>query len=147
MLTNSQILKIASTACKQFKIRCEVKVIPYSKFLPIAEKSPLIQLVLAEGVTFDELSVPAVIWHEKKEHIYLCSEIVKKLLKGENNGDQKKFVKAVMYHELFHIINEKKVKHISLPQCFKSEERVCKEFQKEYPRLAELGARIQRKDI
>lgn len=147
MLTNQQILKIALTARNKFRINCEVKILPYSRFLPIAEKSPLIQLVLDEGVTFDELSIPAIIWHEEKEHIYLCGEIIKKLLKGERLEDQRGFIKAIMYHELFHIVNEKKVKRLSISQCFRSEERVCKEFYQEYPKLAELGAKIQEKDI
>ena len=116
------------------------------KFIPIAKKNPLIKEVLDEGFSFSELNIPAVIHHAEHETIYICEEIIHKLTENEPDEIKEKFIQALVYHELFHILDESKVKAFNIKECIKSEERVCKGFQKKYPELSEIGKRIQRKN-
>ena len=145
MLTEKQTLLIAKQALKKFKVNCEVKFIPYDKYLETAKKSPLISEILSEGFSFNELKIPALVEHELKEHIFLSKKIINYLLKNKPLKVQKDFVKAVLYHELFHIKNRRKVTKKNYLECQKSEDAVCNEFRKEYPEIYKLGYEIHKK--
>ena len=145
-LSREKIKEIALNATKDFKLKCNIELISMQKFIPIAKKNPLIKEVLDEGFSFSELNIPAVIHHAESETIYLCDEIINKLIKNEPEEIKQKFIKSLVYHELFHVLDESKVKIFNIKECIKSEERVCKEFEKKYPELAIIGKKIQRKN-
>lgn len=145
MLSKSEILLIAKQAMKEFNVKCEIKFLPYEKFFKVAKKSPLIKQVLDEGFTFGELKIPALIYHEEKDHIYLNQKIISSITKKFDKKAQKQFVKSVIYHELFHIMYEHQVKQKNFIQCLKSEERVCNSFKKKYPILHKVGYDLHRK--
>lgn len=142
MISEKRISEIALRVQKDFKVNFDLKFISYRKFKEIAKKSPLIQQVLDEGSTFEELKIPALIYHQGEEHVYMCKEIINKLLKEKSKPQQEDFVKAIIYHEIFHIFEKAKLGRISFIKCLKQEERVCKDFQKRFPSLYELGRKI-----
>lgn len=145
MLTDPKILDIADAAQRHFKLDCEIKILPYDRFKKIALKSPLIVEVLEEGFSFRELEIPALIYHEEKEHIYLCKKIINELTRNYDKKTQEEFVKAVLYHELFHILEKNKVKRKNFSQCLKSEERICRDFKRKFPHLFNESKEIHKK--
>lgn len=142
MLSEKQIIEIAEKTKKDFKVAFDLKFISYQKFKEIAKKSPLINQVLAEGFTFSELKIPALIYHEEKEHVYMCKSIIKSILSNKSIKQQEDFIRAVIYHEVFHIMEKTKIGRISFMKCLKQEERICKDFQKRFPALYSLGKKI-----
>jgi|SRR3989344_4774322 len=144
MISNKEILKIANYLIKKLNTNCSVKIIDYRKFKFIAKKSPLISQVLREGFLFKELNLPAVIYHKKSDNIFLCKEIITKLLKNETKTNQKKFIKAIIIHELMHINNRKNLLNFDLNKSIKSEKIVFNKFRKNYPDLFNLSKEILR---
>lgn len=142
MLSNKQILLLSNKAKKEFKIAFDIKFLPYVKFKEKAKKSPLIRQVLDEGFSFSELKIPALIYHDEKEHIYLCKKIIEKLIKNKPKHLQKNFIEAMLYHEIFHIFEKSKLDRLSFFNCMKLEERVCRDFKKRFPKLYKLGKEI-----
>lgn len=145
MLTENNILSIAKDALRHFKLDCEIKFMSHRKFLETAKKSPLISQILDEGTDFDELKIPALIHHSEKEHIYLCKKILNGLLEHLPIKMEKAFMKSVLYHELFHIVYEHKVKKADFDDCMKSEKRVCDAFKAKYPKLHKIGYEVHKK--
>lgn len=145
MLTDKQVLEIAHEALRTFKIHCEVKFVPYPEYKSIARESPLISEVLSDGFSFEELKIPALVKHDLNEHIYLSKKIINLLIKNKPVRVQKQFVKAMLYHELFHIRYRNQIKKANYLECQKSEDVVCKEFEKEHPDLYQIGFEIHRK--
>lgn len=145
-LSRAKIKEIALKAINDFNLKCDLEIISMQKFIPIAKKNPLIKEVLEEGFSFSELNIPAVIHHAESEKIYLCEGIINKLVKDEPEEIKEKFIKALVYHELFHVLDESKVKNFNIKECIKSEERVCNEFKQKYPELEDIGKKIQRKN-
>ncbi|MEK6904703.1 MAG: hypothetical protein AABW87_03875 [Nanoarchaeota archaeon] len=144
MLTEKEILDIAKQALNYFKIKCEIKFLPISEFKKVAGKSRLISQVLDEGWTFEELKIPSLIYHEKKEHIYLNQQIISSIVKKFNKKTQKDFVRSVIYHELFHIMHEHELQKNNFIECLKSEERVCDSFREKYPALYKIGYELHK---
>ncbi|MBI2109712.1 hypothetical protein HYT58_00880 [Candidatus Woesearchaeota archaeon] len=142
MLSENRIKEITNKAKKEFNIDFELKFIPYQKFKEIAKKSPLITQVLAEGFTFSELKIPALIYHEEKEHVYMCKSIIKSILSKKSVKQQEDFIKAVIYHEVFHIMEKTKIGKISFMKCLKQEERICRNFKKRFPELYSTSKKI-----
>ena len=145
MISKEEILEIANESLKRFNLKVEVKFLPYNLFLEAAKKSPIISQVLKEGSLFNELNIPALIYHEKKDHIYFSEEILKKLIDDEPITIQKRFIRSVLYHEIFHILYKKKIKNLNFNKALNQEELVSLEFRKQYPGLESLGRRISKK--
>jgi hypothetical protein len=145
MITKREILKIADSALKEFNLKCDIKFLPYNDFKSMAKRSPLIRQVLKEGATFKELKIPALIHHEARDHIYLSKKVLNSLLNHKNKTIQLNFVRSVIYHELFHILNEHSILSPNFMECLKSEERVCKDFGKKYPQLHKMAYNLHRK--
>ena len=145
MLTEKNILEIAHDALRTFKIRCEVKFLSYNQYMQVAKESPLISQVIDDGFTFEELKIPALVKHDLKEHIYLSKKIITSLLKNKPVKMQKQFIKAMLYHELFHIRYRNQIKKANYLECQKSEAIVCNEFEKEHPDLYKIGFEINKK--
>ena len=135
MLTELKILEIAHQTQKEFHLNCEIRFLSYNKFRQIALKSPLISEIIKEGFTFKELEIPALVYHEQREHIYLCKRILNYLMNRYDKKTQKEFIKAVLYHELFHILDKNKMRIKNFNECLKSEERICKKFRTNFPHL------------
>ena len=145
MLTEKQVLEIAHEALRTFKIHCEVKFLSYSQYKEVAKESPLISQVLDDGFSFEELKIPALVKHDSKEHIYLSKKIITALIKDKPAKLQKQFIRAMLYHELFHIRYRNQIKKANYLECQKSEDVVCQEFKKEHPDLYKIGFEIHRK--
>ena len=144
MLTNKEILTIAKKIIINKRLNAKVKLVSYTSFKRVAKKSPLILKVLSEGYPFSELNVPAVYSH-KNNTIFICKKILGKLMIHESKKLQIKFIKALMHHEIFHQINQKKLKDQSFNSAMLSEERAERQFKKIYPGLAALAKRISAK--
>jgi hypothetical protein len=142
MILEKQVLAIARSLIKKNKINCDIKFLTYNKFRFLAKKSPLIFQVLKEGFSFRELNLPAVIYHKNTDHIFICKEILEKLLKSQPKNNQKKFVEAIILHEIFHIKNRKKVPKFELDESINSEKNVFDKFKKSYPKLFKLSSKI-----
>jgi len=142
MIQEKQVLAVAKSLIKKNKINCDIKLLNYKKFKSLAKKSPLIFQVLKEGFTFRELNLPAVIYHKKTDHIFICKEILEKLLKKQPKNSQKKFIEAIVLHEIFHIKNRKNVSKFELNESINSEENVFNKFKKSYPKLFRLSSKI-----
>ncbi len=145
MFSQKETLALAHDALKHFRLKCEVKFLSIAAFKKIALKSSLIQQVLAEGWDFEELKIPALIYHQEKDHIYLNEKILDGILKNIDEDLQKDFVKSVIYHELFHVLYEHQLEKNNFVECLKSEERVCRAFKKKYPALYKIGYDLHKK--
>ncbi len=135
MLLAKEIKQIVLQTKEELNLSCEVKIVSLKSFKQIAKKSPLIVQVLKEGYTFEELQVPALILHSKKEVIYLCKEILNKLVKHYPKKIQTLYLKAVLVHELLHLQNKNKVRAITVQESMNSENRISKQLKKLYPEL------------
>ncbi|MEK6934633.1 MAG: hypothetical protein AABW46_02030 [Nanoarchaeota archaeon] len=147
MLSEKEILKIAKNSLKKFNLKAEIKFLPFKEFLSKAKKSPIIAQTLKEGSSFKELNIPALISHKEKEHIYLSSYILNRLLHDEPISIQKKFIKALLYHEIYHILYKNKIKKINFKNALNQEDLVTLKFREEYPALESIGRRISKKYI
>jgi|SRR3989344_985154 len=145
MISKEEILDIAKESLDHFNLKAEIKFLPYRSFLEIAKKSPIISKVLKEGNTFDELNIPALIYHEKKDHIYLSEEILKKLVDNEPITIQRRFIKSVLYHEIFHILYKKKIANSNFDSALNQEDLIDLKFRREYPALEAIGRRISKR--
>ena len=146
MISEQEILNLAKDITKKEKLNIVVKFLPYKQFIKEAKKSPLIRQVLKEGNDFYDLNVPSLFSH-KTNIIYLNKKILTKLLHDEPLSIQKRFILAIIYHEIFHFINKQKLKDKSLNAALFSEERAEKDFKKHFPSLAALAKRISKKYI
>ena len=144
MLSEKEIKRIAQHIIKENKKYLQVRFLAYKKFIEEAKKSPLIRKVLEEGSDFYELNVPSIFSH-KTDTIYFNKKILAKLLRNEPGPVQKKFIKAITYHELFHFLNKKRMNSKSIGKAIMSENKAEKDFKKLFPQLAALAARIARK--
>ncbi|HLC55208.1 MAG TPA: hypothetical protein VJJ75_01610 [Candidatus Nanoarchaeia archaeon] len=139
MIGKREVLALAKQALRHFNAKCEVKFLSFSAFRKIALQSSLIRQALEEGWAFEELKIPALIYHQEKDHIYLNEKILNTILRKVDKAMQKEFVKSVIYHELFHILYEHQLRKNNFVECLKSEERACNAFKKKYPALYKIG--------
>ncbi|HLD12898.1 MAG TPA: hypothetical protein VJB87_04880 [Candidatus Nanoarchaeia archaeon] len=144
MITKSEVLALARAAVKHFGLGCDVKFVSAGVFKRLALKSPLIAQVLAEGFSFAELKIPALLYHQEKDHIILSFDVLKKIIGKLDHDVQVDFVKSVLYHEIFHVFYEHEVRKKDFVDCLRSEERVCKSFAKKYPVLYKVGYNLHK---
>jgi len=133
MISAKQIMKLSEEAYELFskkhkRIEVELEFVNEEEFFELAEKSKLVHLEMEEGLP---VKVGSLVMHGKKDIIVLCVDVINLLTKNEN------FVKALVLHELFHILDKKKVKN-NMGSLIKSEERVHKQFIKEFPKYSAL---------
>ncbi len=133
MFNDKEILKIFDEAFKEFnkkhKITCSVEIVDYDKFWEIAKESKLVAEQLKNGIP---VIVGALVRHRKDEDIvYLSADVLNQIT------DDKKFVKAIIMHEFYHILLKDKLKEDSVKEDEKSEERAKEKMREEFPDLAE----------
>ncbi len=145
MVGKKEVLALARQALNHFNAKCEVKFLSFPAFKKVALKSSLIRQALDEGWTFEELKIPALIYHQERDHIYLNEKILSNILKKVDKTMQKEFVNSVIYHELFHILYEHQLEQNNFVECLKSEERACNAFKKKYPALYKIGYDLHHK--
>ena len=145
MISKNEILSIARESLEKFNLKAEIKFLPYREFIQVAKRSPIISKALKEGNTFDELNIPALIYHEKRDHIYLSEEILKKLIDNEPITIQRRFIKSVLYHEIFHILYKKKMVNLNFDSALNQEDLIDFKFKREYPALEALGRSISKR--
>ena len=146
MLTKKEMEEIAINELKKHKLNTKVRFLNFKRFKDKAKHSPIIRQSLKEGNLLEELNIPALVSHQENT-IYLSQETIKKLLKGEPISIQGRFIKSIIYHEIFHILNKK---HFSAPDfntALRLEEETRRRFRKNYPALEALGKRICKKYI
>jgi len=134
MFSAKKIMKLAEEAYEEFSKRhksmeVELEFVKEDEFFELADRSKLVHLEMREGLP---IKVGSLVMHGKKDIIVLCTDVINLLTKNDN------FVKALVMHELFHILDKKRVKDSSMNQMIRSEERVHKQFIKEFPNYAEL---------
>ena len=144
MLSKNEILEIALSELRKNKLNTKVKFLNKEDFLIQAMKSPIILKSFREGCILEELNIQALTSLQKNE-IYFSEEVLKKLLFDEPISIQIRYIKAVIYHEIFHLLNKKKI--IGFNTAMNSEDEATKKFKKNYPSLASLGERISKKYI
>ncbi len=144
MLSEREIRAIAQTIIRAEKINAQVKFLPYQGFVEKAKKSPLVKMALEKGSDFYDLNVPSIFSH-KTNTIYFNKKMLSKLLHDETISVQKKFIKAITYHELFHYLNKKRMKKKTFKAAIFSENKAEHDFKKRFPELAALGKRIASK--
>ncbi|MBI2499333.1 hypothetical protein HYV88_03775 [Candidatus Woesearchaeota archaeon] len=145
MITKKEILSIAKESLDHFNLKAEIKFLSYQDFIRFAKKSPIILRALKEGNAFDELNIPALVYHEKKDHIYLSEEVLKKLIDEEPITIQRRFIKSVLYHEIFHILYKKNRVNLNFDAALNQEDLIDSRFRKEYPALEAIGRRISKR--
>lgn len=146
MLSYKEIKKITLDLLEKEKLKITIKFPTHQEFAKVAKKSPIISQVLKEGNTLDELKIPALFDH-KRNTVYFDLRTIIRLLKGEPYSIEKRFIQAIVHHEICHIHNKHKLKDHSFNNMLLSEERAKREFRRYYPGLAALGKRITSKTI
>ncbi len=146
MLTKKEIVEIAINELKKYKLNTKIKVLNFKLFNKKALESPIIKQSLKEGNLLEELTIPALVSH-KTNTIYLSEETVRKLLKDEPITIQTRFIKSIVHHEIYHILEKKQFSFQDFDNALRLEEEATKKFKKHYPGLAALGRRICKKYI
>ena len=134
MLSAKKIMKLAEESYEEFSklhksLDVELEFVDEEEFFDLAGRSKLVHLEMEEGLP---VKVGSLVMHGKKDIIVLCTDIVNLLTKNKD------FVKALVMHELFHILDKKQVKGKSMKAMIESENRVHKQFIREFPGYAKL---------
>ena len=146
MLTKKDIEEIAIRELKKYQLSTKITFFKYREFKKKAMSSPIIRQSIKEGNKLEELNIPALISH-KTNTIYLSLETIQRLLQEEPLSLQKRFIQAIIIHEIFHLHSTKKNNINNFNTALRIEEETSKEFKKHYPGLAALGKRICKKYI
>jgi hypothetical protein len=131
MFSKFQVKSLANEAYKEFskkhKIACQISLISLDEFWKLAKKSLLIRDDMKRKIP---LKVGALVVHGEKDVICLNEDIISNITNDSN------FVKAVVFHELYHVLLKNQVKKINLDEEVKSENRVDFLLEKEFPKYA-----------
>ena len=146
MLSKKEIEEISIHLLRKHGLKTKVKFLNFDLFEEKAKKSPIINQSLQEGNSLNELNIPALISHEENT-IYFSEETLRNLLLDEPISIQTRFVKAVILHEIFHILNKQHIKAENFNSALRLEEKATRQFRKNYPALEALGRRICKKYI
>ena len=116
--------------CDKHKVDVYLEFVDEDEFFDLCEKSKIVREEMKEGLP---VKVGSLVAHSKeKETIILCMDVLNLLSRDLD------FVKALVLHELYHILYRKNVKSNKLDSLFASEERVHKHFRQEFPEFAML---------
>lgn len=134
MFSAKKIMQLAERSYEEFSkkhkgLEVELEFVKEEEFFDLAERSKLVHLEMEKGLP---VKVGSLVMHGTKDIIVLCTDVINLLTKETD------FVKALVMHELFHILDKKKVKRKSVNELVKSEKRVHKQFLKEFPGYAKL---------
>jgi predicted metal-dependent peptidase len=134
-VNEKEVMVAAEQAYELFLTKHKVDVylefIDEEEFFDLSEKSKIISEEMKEGLP---IKVGSLVAHSKdKETIILCINILNFLTKNLD------FVKALVLHELYHILYRKKInKTDKVNSFFISEERVHEHFKQEFPNYARI---------
>ena len=133
MFSKKEIVDLASQAHSEFikkhKVNCKISLVSLNEFWNLAKKSKLVQADIKQKIP---LKIGAIVLHSKKDVICLNQEILNQIA---NDPD---FVKAIVIHELYHVLLKNKVKEDSLNEEVKSENRVDDYLTKEFPNYSKF---------
>lgn len=144
MISTKEIQEIAQKITK--KKNGSTKLVFKNKFFfqELAQKSPLLSRSFQEGNTIEELGIPALVSHEKNT-IFLSKEMLARILKDESAATQKKFIEAIIHHEMLHLRYTSQLKKHTFESLLDAEDKVGKIFKKKYPKLDILVQRVNKK--
>ncbi|GEM_PF-2907492 len=130
MLSTRDIQGIVVLGKKEFdrlhKVDCDFDLVNESTFWDVAKKSKLIQFEISNHLS---VKVGSLTIHGKKDIVLLSKDVLNQL------GIDKEGVKALVIHELYHVLNKKKVRN-TFKCCVDSEDSVDSLFYEEFPELA-----------
>lgn len=133
MFGSKEVLKLANEAFKLFSMKHNVDVV-----LELVNETEFWNLALQSQIVKEEvedklpLKIAALMVHKRLDRIVLCTNIINKL-----NLSKGKLI-AVIMHELYHVLDKDRIKHNTLTDCIKSEERVNEHFRNDFPQIAKL---------
>ncbi len=151
MLTDKEILKIANDTYNDFSvdflIECKFECVSIKKYIDLAKKTPLIQIYIEQKLydSIKNVTVPAIVVPGEVEKIYFCKNIVNKIVKKLSKEKQKMFVRAIVLHELYHIVNRSEERDVNSYSFMKSERRAHQEFKEDYPDLYKVLEEVKKK--
>lgn len=151
MLTDKDILKIANDTYNDFSvdflIECKFECVSIKKYIDLAKKTPLIQVYIEQKLydSIKNVTVPAIVVRGEVEKICFCKNIVNKIVKKLSKEKQKMFVRAIVLHELYHIVNRSEERDVNSYSFMKSERRAHQEFKEDYPDLYKVLEEAKKK--
>ncbi|HLC56298.1 MAG TPA: hypothetical protein VJJ23_03625 [Candidatus Nanoarchaeia archaeon] len=111
MISDKEILRLAQEIYSEFSINylidVKIEVLNLEKFLKIAEKVDYIK-IMVDGKkikNIKDISIPIISLSGEPFKIVICKNIVNKISRRLAKQKQKDFIKAIMLHELYHILN------------------------------------------
>lgn len=148
MITDREILRLADEVYNDFLsdylIDCKFEVLPLKKFLKIIEKNGFNELSPKDKQK--EIRNPILVIDNDPKKIYLCNLIINKIAKKLKKALQKEFIKAIILHELYHILNRVVgTRDINIYGFIKSEKRAHSEFREDHPELAKVFRQVKKK--
>ncbi|MBT7237717.1 hypothetical protein HN865_02560, partial [Candidatus Woesearchaeota archaeon] len=98
---------------KKHKVKCLFELMEFKDFVDLAAKSNIVKEDINSGLP---ILVGALVVHSsEKDKICMSVDVLNQL------SDKKDFVKALIMHELYHILFKSKVKENNLDENLKSE--------------------------
>ena len=134
-MNEKEVMKAAEQVYEMFSDKHKVDVylefVDEDEFFELSEKSKIVREEIKEGLP---IKIGSLVAHSKdKETIILCIDILNFLARDID------FVKALVLHELYHVLYRKQVnRQDKVDSFFASEERVHKHFRQEFPEFAML---------
>lgn len=151
MLNEREILKIANDTYNDFLvdflIECKFECISIKKYIDLAKRTPLIQLYVEQKLfsNIKDITVPAILMRGEVEKMYFCKNIINKIIKKLSKEKQKMFVRAIVLHELYHIVNQSEQRDVHSYSFMKSERRAHQEFKEDYPDLYKVLEEVKKR--
>ena len=152
MITDREILRLADEVHNDFLsdylIDCKFEVLPLKKFLKVLEKNGLTQQISTDKPTSKskEIGVLILVIDSDPKKIYLCNLIINKIAKKLKKLLQKEFIKAIILHELYHILNKSiGTRDLNIYGLIKSEKKAHAEFKEDHPELAKVLREVKKK--
>lgn len=140
-MNNQDILDIAENAYHKFKNMHSYIVEPV--FLMISERK-FRKYLKYTPLQSDYRYTPSFVAHlPDGELVCLCKKTINRLIKKYDIDNPRIFIEAIIYHEIFHIINHWNI--FSYNDAIKSEKEVHKELVDNYPMHAKMLDMIGRK--
>lgn len=133
-MKDKTILDIAENAYHKFKNMHNYIIEP--TFLILSERK-FRKYLKYTPLKSDSRYTPCFVAHlPDGELICLCRKTINRLIKKYNITNSKVFIEAIIYHELFHILNHWNI--FSFNDSIKSEKQVHDELINEYPQHANV---------
>jgi len=133
-MNEKEIIRAAEEAFDMFSQRHNIDVylefVNEEEFFQLSSESKIVREEMKEGLP---VKVGSLVAHSKdKDTIILCKDVVNLLARNID------FVKALVLHELYHVLYRKMIKEKKINDFIASEERVHGHFMKEFPYYAKL---------